>query len=116
MEGDGGRRNVGLHPVHRLRDRVQPLGQRRDLQLKDSGKSALQIKFKPVLPVLLAAVQYTVFHSLVVEVSCVLFLTQPACIVQKQNTRNLYHKPMRDGVEQEGSPERVTNGSESLVL
>ena len=32
---------------------------------------------------------YTVFHPIVVEFSCVLFLTQPVCIVQKQNTMKL---------------------------
>ena len=32
---------------------------------------------------------YTVFHPLVVEVSCVWFLTQPACIVQKKHRKHL---------------------------
>ena len=32
----------------------------------------------------------TFFHLLVVEVSCVLFLTQPVCIVPNQDTQNLY--------------------------
>ena len=41
---------------------------------------------------------YTVFHPLLVEVLCVLFLTQPACIAKNQNTRNFYHKRMKDGV------------------
>ena len=39
---------------------------------------------------------YTVSHLLVVEVRCVLFLTRAACIVQKQNPRNFYHKQMKD--------------------
>ena len=42
---------------------------------------------------------YTLFHPLVVEVSCALFLTQPACIAQNQNTQNFYYKRMKDGVE-----------------
>ena len=33
---------------------------------------------------------YTVFHPIVVEFSCVLFLTQPVCMVSNQNTQNLY--------------------------
>ena len=33
-----------------------------------------------------------------VEVLCVLFLTQPASIVQKQSTQNFYRKGMKDGV------------------
>ena len=33
-----------------------------------------------------------------VEILCVLFLTQTVRIVQKQNTRNFYHKQMKDGV------------------
>merc|ERR1712117_194721 len=41
---------------------------------------------------------YTVFHLLVVEVLCVLFWTQPVCMVQKQNTWNFYHRQMKDGV------------------
>ena len=32
---------------------------------------------------------YTVFHPLVVDIACVLFWTQPACMVQKQNTQHL---------------------------
>lgn len=31
--------------------------------------------------------------------SCVLFLTQPTCIVQKQITSDFYHKQMKDCVE-----------------
>ena len=42
---------------------------------------------------------YTVFHPLVVEALCVSFLTLPACIVQKQNSRNFY-KRMIDGKEE----------------
>ena len=42
--------------------------------------------------------EYTVFLPLVVEVWCVLFLTQPVCIVQKQNTQNFFRKRMKDGV------------------
>ena len=30
--------------------------------------------------------------------SCVLFLTQPTCIVQKQITSDFYHKQMKDCV------------------
>ena len=43
-------------------------------------------------------VKYTVFHPLVVEVSCVLFLDYARWLGQKQNTRNLYHKRMKDSV------------------
>ena len=41
---------------------------------------------------------YTVFHLLVVEVSCVLFLDHARWLSPKQNTRNFYHKRMKDGV------------------
>ena len=41
---------------------------------------------------------YNIFHPLVVEVSCVLFWTKPARMVQKQNTQNFYHKRMKDSV------------------
>ena len=41
---------------------------------------------------------YTVYHPLVVDVSCVLFRTQSAGMVPKQNTPDLYHKPMINGV------------------
>ena len=30
---------------------------------------------------------------------CVLFWTQSVSIVQKQNTRNIYHKRVKDGVQ-----------------
>ena len=43
-------------------------------------------------------VKYTVFHPLVVEVLCVLFLDYARWLGQKQNTRNFYHKRMKDGV------------------
>ena len=44
-------------------------------------------------------VPYTVFHPLVGEVLYFfLFFTQPARIVQKQNTQNFYHKQMKVGV------------------
>ena len=42
--------------------------------------------------------EYTVFHLLVVDVACVLFWTQSVAMVQKQNTRNIYHKRMKDSV------------------
>ena len=42
---------------------------------------------------------YSVIHLLVVDVSCVLFLTQSACMVPKQNTRNIYHKQMNNRVD-----------------
>ena len=32
---------------------------------------------------------YTIYHLLVVDVLCVLFWTQPACMVRKQNTSNI---------------------------
>ena len=41
---------------------------------------------------------YTVIHLLVVDVGCVLFWTQSVCIVPHQNTRNIYHKQMNNGV------------------
>ena len=41
VEGHGGRRHVRHAHLHRLRDRVQPLPQRRDVQLQDSGKSLI---------------------------------------------------------------------------
>ena len=41
---------------------------------------------------------YTVLHPLVVEVPFVLFLTQPVCIVQKENKANFYQKRMKEGV------------------
>ena len=41
---------------------------------------------------------YTVFHPLVVEVSCVLFLGYACWLGQKQNTLNFYHKRMKYGV------------------
>ena len=43
---------------------------------------------------------YTVFHLLVVEVSCVLFLDYACWLGQKQTTRNFFHKRMKDGVVQ----------------
>ena len=42
---------------------------------------------------------YTVFHPLVVDVACVLSWAQSMSMVQKQNTRNIYHKRMKDGVD-----------------
>ena len=42
---------------------------------------------------------YTVFHPLVVEVLCVLFLDYARWLGQKQNTGNFYHKRMKDGAE-----------------
>ena len=39
---------------------------------------------------------YSVIHPLVVDVSYVLF--QSACMIPKQNTRNIYHKQMNNGV------------------
>ena len=42
---------------------------------------------------------YTVIHLLVVDVWCVLFWTQSACMAPQQNTRNLYHKQMNNGVQ-----------------
>ena len=41
---------------------------------------------------------YTVIHLLVVDVACVLFWTQSVCMVPHQNTRNIYHKQMNNGV------------------
>ena len=41
---------------------------------------------------------YTVIHLLVVDVACVLFWTQSVCMVPNQNTRNIYHKQMNNGV------------------
>ena len=41
---------------------------------------------------------YSVIHLLVVDILCVLFLTQSACMAPKQNTRNIYHKQMNNGV------------------
>ena len=45
---------------------------------------------------------YTVIHVLVVDVACVLFWTQSVCMcmVLHQNTRNIYHKQMNNGVSQ----------------
>ena len=40
---------------------------------------------------------YTLFHTLVVEVLCV-FLDYACWLGQKQNTRNFYHKQMKDSV------------------
>ena len=42
---------------------------------------------------------YTVIHLLVVDVACVLFWTQSVCMVPNQNTRNIYHKQMNNGVQ-----------------
>ena len=39
---------------------------------------------------------YSVIHLLVVDVLCVLFWTQSACVATKQNTRNIYHKQMNN--------------------
>ena len=41
---------------------------------------------------------YIVYHPLVVDVSCVKFLTQSVCMIPKQNTQNIYHKQMNNGV------------------
>ena len=46
-----------------------------------------------------AQMTYTVIHLLVVDVACVLFWTQSVCMVPKQNTRNIYHKQMNNGVD-----------------
>jgi len=46
----------------------------------------------------LFAWEYTVIHLLVVDVACVLFWTQSVCMVPHQNTRNIYHKQMNNGV------------------
>ena len=43
-------------------------------------------------------ITYTVIHLLVVDGACVLFWTQSACMVPNQNTRNIYHKQMNNGV------------------
>ena len=43
-------------------------------------------------------IAYTVFHLLVVEVSCVLFLDYVHWLGQKQNTQNFYHKRRKYGV------------------
>ena len=42
--------------------------------------------------------KYTVIHLLVVDVACVLFWAQSVCMVPNQNTRNIYHKQMNNGV------------------
>ena len=42
---------------------------------------------------------FTVFHPLVVDVVCVLFWTLSMSMVQNQNTCNIYHKRMKDGVQ-----------------
>ena len=42
---------------------------------------------------------YTVIHLLVVDVACVLFWTQSVCMVPNQNTQNIYHKQMNNGVD-----------------
>ena len=41
---------------------------------------------------------YTVIHLLVVDVSCVLVWDQARWLGPKQNTRNIYHKQMNNGV------------------
>ena len=41
---------------------------------------------------------YSVIHLPVVDVMCVLFWTQSVSMVKKQNTRNIYHKRMKDSV------------------
>ena len=41
---------------------------------------------------------YTVIHLLVVDVRCVLFLDHAHWLGPKQNTRNIYHKQMNNGV------------------
>ena len=46
---------------------------------------------------------YTVIHLLVVDVACVLFWTQSVCMVPNQNTRNIYHKQMNNGVATAGT-------------
>ena len=42
---------------------------------------------------------YSVIHLLVVDVLCVLFWTQSVCMVPNQNTQNIYHERMKNGVE-----------------
>ena len=76
-----GRRHLPrrLHRVHVACARLM------ELRSQEKAKHAISI-------------MYTVFHPLVVEVLCVLFLTQPASMVHDQNTRNFYHKRMKDGV------------------
>ena len=41
---------------------------------------------------------YTVIHLLVVDVAFVLFCIQSACMVPNQDTPNIYHKQMNNGV------------------
>ena len=41
---------------------------------------------------------YTVIHLLVVDVACVLFWAQSVCMAPNQNTQNIYHKQMNNGV------------------
>ena len=43
-------------------------------------------------------IAYTVYHPLVVDVPCVLFWIQSGCMITKQNTRDIYHKWMINGV------------------
>ena len=46
-----------------------------------------------------STLRYPVIHLLVVDVLCLWFWTQSACIVPKQNTRNIYHKQMNNSVD-----------------
>ena len=41
---------------------------------------------------------YSVIHLCVLDIVCVLFWTQSACMVAKQYTQNFYHKQMDNGV------------------
>ena len=58
--------------------------------------------------------KYTVIHLLVVDVVCVLFWTQSACMVLNQNTRNIYHKQMNNGVTSEGLGCSLGGGPEHI--
>ena len=50
------------------------------------------------VPAAVGLLLYSAFHLLVVDVAFVLFWTQSACIVPKQNTRNIYHNQMNNRV------------------
>ena len=76
----------------------QNLSQLISSALVGSGRAERNGIWEATLTLRLFPPPYTVIHLLVVDVACVLFLTQSVCMVPNQNTPNIYHKQMNNGV------------------
>ena len=88
-----------MDSLHDMVMRIGGVDLDEDVSVADNDRTAASPRYIVKRDLSCSERIYTLVHPLVVDVWCVLFWDNAHWLDQKQNTPNIYHKQMTDGVQ-----------------